>query len=143
WAGKLSAKSIPPTRQSAECIALNVESLALRLTTVAFFFMSSLLFVSLHSSLDTRPFSFYDSVRKHQHVRRYSHTDLLGGLKIDYQLKLRGQLHRKLTRFCSFEDLVYNICRPPGLLSLVCAIGHQTSDISELWSPKNPGKALF
>ena len=47
---KAKGKSIAPTRQSAERIALNVESLALRLTTVAFFFMS----LSLSPSLVTR-----------------------------------------------------------------------------------------
>src|SRR5262245_7039819 len=92
--GKLRAKSKAPRRQSPNCLALSAERLALWVKTVTFFMSSLMSSSTRYSTLDTHPFSFDDSVRKHQHVRRDGDTNLFRGLKINHQLELRRQLHR-------------------------------------------------
>ena len=46
-------------------------------------------------------------IRSHQHVWRNRQADLLSGLEIDHQLKLRRLLHREIGRLGALEDSVH------------------------------------
>src|SRR5262245_9627362 len=127
-----------PRRQSAKCIALSAKSLAQAVGMVAIFFTSSPLCPSIcHPILDTRPFSFDDSVRKRQHLGLYSYTNLFGGLKIDHQLELCWLLHRELSRLGAFEDLIYEVCRSSMLFLKFGAISHKASNLRKRRLPVN------
>ena len=50
-------------------------------------FLHVLFYVSIHASLDARPFSLDHPIRSHQYVRRNRHADLLGYFEIDNELE--------------------------------------------------------
>ena len=56
---------------------------------------------------DLRLLSLDYSVRSRQHIRRNRQADLLGGLEIDHQLKLRRRFNRQVSRLRSFEDFIH------------------------------------
>ncbi len=55
----------------------------------------------------------YDPIRPRQHIRRDHHTDLLGGLQVDYKLKLRRLLNGNIGGFCAFQDFVDKVSGAP------------------------------
>ena len=52
---------------------------------------------------------FDHSISSHQDIRRNRQADLLGRLKIDYELELYRLLNGKVSGLSTFEDLVYII----------------------------------
>ena len=102
----------PMRRIFTACWALADEqsekSIAHRVRTVIFFFMSlSLSRSTRYSTLDTRPFSLDHLIRPREHFRRNGQADLLRCFQVDHKLKLRCLLHRQISRFGTFQDLVH------------------------------------
>src|SRR5262245_34688660 len=79
--------------------------------------------------------SSYDLIRPFEHARWNGNTDLFCRPEIDDEFKLRRLLHRQITRFGTFQDLVHINSRPPILVSAVLTIGHEAAliDIRLLW----------
>src|SRR4030095_143199 len=48
-----------------------------------------------------------DSVRSHQHIRRYRQADLLSRLKVDDELELDRLLYGQISGFRALEDPVH------------------------------------
>ncbi len=79
--------------------------------------------------------SFYDSICPREKVRRKCQADLFRSLQVDHEFKLRCLLHRQISRFGAFQDLVHVHSRAPKLVSGVRPLGHEAAliDILLLW----------
>src|SRR6185369_15937668 len=58
---------------------------------------------------------------------RHSEADRLSGLEVDDQFEFGGLLNRKITRFCTFKDLVSHGCRAPEQFVVIGGIGNEAS----------------
>ena len=76
--------------------------------------------------------SSYDSIRTLEHAVRNCQIDLFCRLKVDDELKLRCLLHRQISRFGTFQDLVHVNSREPILVIGVRPVGHETALIDKL-----------
>src|SRR5688572_4361602 len=64
-----------------------------------------------------------------QHIRRYRKTDLLGGLQIYDQLELSWLLHRKVSGFDAFKDLVHVCSGAPIQVGEIRPIRHEAATL--------------
>src|SRR5262249_374240 len=69
--------------------------------------------------------------------------NLLCCLQVDHKLKLRGLLHRQVSRFGTFQDLVHVKSRPPIKVSGIRAIGHEAALIDKVLLWVNRGQPMF
>src|SRR5919108_5480793 len=76
-----------------------------------------------------------DLIRLLEHADRNCQTDLFGSLEINDEFKLRRLLHRQISRFGTFQNLVHVTSRTPIEVSAVYPVGHETAfiDILLLW----------
>src|SRR5262249_39605521 len=78
-------------------------------------------------------FSLDHPVRSRQHIRRYRKADLLRSFQIDYELKLRRLLHRKICWFSALQNLVHVGSSPPPQVHHIRRIGHEPSVLHILY----------
>src|SRR5438094_8282662 len=89
------------------------------------------------------PSSFDDFIRPLEHAAWNCQTDLFRRLQVDHKLKLRRLLHRQISRFGTFQDLVYVNSRAPKEVIEVRPIGHETALIDKLLLKVNSRQAVF
>jgi hypothetical protein len=65
---------------------------------------------------------FYDPICSRQYIRRNRQANLFRRLEIDYQLELRGLLHRQIGGLGTFENPVQVICDAPVAVREVRAV---------------------
>jgi hypothetical protein len=78
------------------------------------------------------PYSFDDLSRPRQHFDWNRMTDLFCRPKVNNEFKLRCLLHRQISRFGTFQDLVHVNSRAPKEVSVVHSIGHEAALIDKL-----------
>jgi hypothetical protein len=66
-------------------------------------------------------------IRSREKLRRKCQSDLFRCLQVDHKLKLRCLLHRRISRFGTFQDLVHINSRAPVEVLVVRPIGHETA----------------
>ena len=71
--------------------------------------------------------SFYDPICPRQHFRCNGQSNLFRCLQIDHEFKLRCLLHRQISRFGTFQDLVHVNSRAPKEVIVVGSVGHETA----------------
>ena len=71
------------------------------------------------------------------------HTDLFCSLQVDHKLKLRGLLHRQVSRFGTYQDLVHINSRVPKEVVEVRPVGHETALIDKLFLEVNSRQPVF
>src|SRR5262249_37415680 len=117
---------------------LSGKNIALSARTIIFLIMSFSL--SIHLSLFTRhshltlagPPSLDHFIRPREKFWRECQTDLLRCFQVDHELKLRCLLHRQISRFGTFQDLVDVNSRASISVSEVPPVGHETALIGKL-----------
>src|SRR5215813_6931572 len=62
---------------------------------------------------------------------RHLDTECLGGLEIDHQVELEGDLDRKLVRLRASQDAIGIDRCAPKVIRLVSSVGQETADFSE------------
>src|SRR6185369_2729136 len=82
-------------------------------------------------------------VRSFQHADRNRQIDLFCRLEIDNEFKLRWLLHRQVSRFGAFQDLVHVNSRAPIEVGAVSPIGHETTLIDKLLLKVNSRQPMF
>src|SRR5689334_14478547 len=68
--------------------------------------------------------SSYNSIGSRQYIGGNRETDLIGCLEIDDEFKLRGLLHRQVSRFGAFQDFVYVVSRSAEQVIVVHPVEH-------------------
>ena len=68
-------------------------------------------------------------IRPEKHRLRDCDADLLGGLEIDYELKLHRLLHWQIGGLGSLRDPVHEICDAPVAPSLISGVGHEPAGL--------------
>ena len=71
-------------------------------------------------------------IRPFEHAVRNCQINLFGRLKVNDEFKLRRLLHRQVSRFGAFQDLVHVNSRAPIEVGGVRPIGHETALIDKL-----------
>ena len=71
---------------------------------VRYSFLVRLSHPPLHTGLSRRILDHF--IRPREKFRRECQSDLFRSLQVDHEFKLRRLLHRQISRFRSFEDLV-------------------------------------
>src|SRR5215468_1688129 len=66
-------------------------------------------------------------IRPREHVWRNCQTDLLSRVQVDHEFKLGRLLHRKISRFRSFEDLVHVVGGLAEQVLVVRPVGHEAA----------------
>src|SRR5262249_7178054 len=84
----------------------------------------------LHAGLSRRILDHLIGPR--EELRRKCQTDLFRSLQVDHKLKLRGLLHRQVSRFGTFQDFVDVDSRASISVSEVPPVGHETALIDKL-----------
>src|SRR5206468_12008944 len=85
-------------------------------------------------------------IRPLKHADWNRQTNLFCRLKVDDEFKLRCLLHRQISRFGTFQDLVHVNSRAPIEINVVCSIGHESALVDKLllkvnsWQPVFAGK---
>src|SRR5205809_1142784 len=87
--------------------------------------------------------SSYDPIRPRQHVRWNCKTNLVCCLKVNDKLKLRRLLHRQISWFGAFQDLVHVNSRALIEVNEVCSIEHKAALIDKLLLEVNSRQAVF
>src|SRR5438093_9096362 len=71
-------------------------------------------------------------IRPREQVDRNCQTNLFCRLEVNHEFKLRCLLHRQISRFGAFQDLVYVTSRAPIEVIVVRPVGHETALINKL-----------
>jgi hypothetical protein len=71
-------------------------------------------------------------IRPREKLRRKCQSDLFRCLQVDHKLKLRCLLHRQISWFVAFQNLVHVNSRAPIEVNVVCPVGHETALIDKL-----------
>src|SRR5262249_25102546 len=108
---------------------LRAKSTAQRLRTVIFVFMC---FFLLHLTLDTRPFSLDHLIRPREKLRRKCQANLFCRLEVNDKFKLGRLLHRQISRFGTFQNLVHVDSSAPIEVIEGFSIEHETTFIDIL-----------
>src|SRR4030095_1956072 len=87
--------------------------------------------------------SLHHFIRPREKFRRECQTDLFRCLQVDHKLKLRRLLHRQISRFCTFQDLVHVNSRAPIEVTVVRPVGHETPLIDKLLLWVNSRQPVF
>src|SRR4029453_11262127 len=99
------------------------------------------------SSILASPLGFLPSldhfIRPREKFRRECQTDLFRSLHVDQKLKLRRLLHRQISRFGAFQDLVHVNSRAPIEVFEVRPVRHETSLIDKLLLEVNSRQPVF
>ena len=82
-------------------------------------------------------------IRPREQVRRKCQADLFRCLQVDHELKLRCLLHRQISRFATFQDLVDVNNRAPKEVTEVRPVGHKTAFIDKLLLEVNSRQPVF
>ena len=78
-----------------------------------------------------------------QHAGGNCQTNLFCRLKVNDEFKLRRLLHRQISRFGTFQDLVHVNSRTTIEITEVRPIGHETAVIDIFLSVINGGQPVF
>ena len=78
------------------------------------------------------PSSLNHLIRPREQVDWNCQSDLFRCLQVDHELKLRRLLHRQISRFGAFQDLVHLNRGAPIEVSGVRPVGHETTLIDKL-----------
>ena len=99
------------------------------------------------SSILASPLGFLPSldhfIRPREQFRRKCQSDLFRCLQVDDELKLRCLLHRQISRFGTFQDLVHVNSRAPKEVIVVRPVGHETALIDKLLLEVNSRQPVF
>src|SRR4249920_3173702 len=96
------------------------------------------------SAIENLKFGSLDhSIRSREKFRRECQSDLFRCLQVDHEFKLRCLLHRQISRFGTFQDLVHVNSRAPIEVIEVRPIGHETALIDKLSLEVNSRQAVF
>src|SRR4029450_9272596 len=121
----------PQTRPRITQTAENMRFIDASLSPVATFYTDQ---ISQFSSILVSSLGFLPSldhlVRSRQQIRRNRHADLLSGFQVYHQLKLHWLLHREISGFRSFENLVDVNGRGPPHRWAARAVRHKTTVIN-------------
>ena len=82
-------------------------------------------------------------IRPREQFRRECQSDLLRRLQVDDELKLRRLLHRQISRFGAFQDLVHVNSRAPIEVIVVRPVGHEAALIDKLLLEVNSRQPVF
>ena len=82
-------------------------------------------------------------IRPLEHAAWNCQTDLFCRLEVNDEFKLRCLLHRQISRFGAFQDLVHVNSRAPIEVIEVRPIGHETALIDKLLLEVNSRQPVF
>jgi len=82
-------------------------------------------------------------IRPRQQLVRNCITDLFCGLEVNDEFKSHRLLHRQISRFGAFQDLVYVNSRAPIAVSGVFPLEHETALVDKLLLWVNSRQAVF
>src|SRR5215510_6066292 len=90
------------------------------------------------------PFTSLDHlVGEDVELRRYGHSERVGGFAIDHQIEPCRLLHRQISGFCPFENLVNERSGAAEELREVLAIAHQPAGLRVFALREYRGQADF
>src|SRR5438309_5982077 len=87
--------------------------------------------------------SSYDPIRPLEHADWNRQTDLFCRLKVNDKFKLRCLLHRQISRFGTFQDLVDVHSRASVEVIEVSPVGHETAGFHKVILWVNGWQAVF
>src|SRR4030095_6917129 len=87
--------------------------------------------------------SLHHFIRPREKFRRECQTNLFRCLQVDHKLELRCLLHRQISRFGAFQDLVHINSRAPIEVIIVRPVGHQAAFIDKPRLEVNCRQAVF
>src|SRR4029434_2854749 len=86
---------------------------------------------------------FDDFIRSRKKFGGECQSDLFRCLQVDHKLKLRRLLHRQISRFGTFQNLVHVNSRAPKEVIDVSPIGHEPTLIDKLLLEVNTWQPMF
>src|SRR5439155_9863430 len=87
--------------------------------------------------------SSYDPIRPLQHADWNRQTNQFCGFEVYDEFKLRCLLHRQISRFGAFQNLVHVNRRAPIEVNVVRPIGHEAALIDKLFLWVNSRQPVF